>query len=36
MKLRLSSSGCEARPAKGGPPSRREPGDGLGNEAGEA
>ena len=37
MKLRSSSSGCEARPAKGEPArAGSEPGDGLGNEAGEA
>jgi hypothetical protein len=37
MKLRLSSCGCEARPAKGEPArTGSEPGDGLGNEAGEA
>ena len=37
MKLRSSSSGCEARPARGEPArAGSEPGDGLGNEAGEA
>ena len=37
MKLRLSSCGCETRPAKGEPArAGSEPGDGLGNEAGEA
>ncbi|MCJ7440870.1 MAG: hypothetical protein MUO25_04735 [Thermoanaerobaculaceae bacterium] len=37
MKLRSSSRGCEARPAKGEPArAGSEPGDGLGNEAGEA
>jgi len=37
MKLRLSSSGWEARPAKGEPArAGSEPGDGRGNETGEA
>jgi hypothetical protein len=37
MKLRSSSSGCEARPAKGElARAGSEPGDGLGNEAVEA
>ena len=37
MKLRLSSSGCEARPARGEPArAGSEPGDGHGNGAGEA
>jgi hypothetical protein len=37
MKLRLSSSGCEARPARGEPARvGSEPGDGPGNGAGEA
>ncbi len=37
MKFRMSSSGCETRPARGEPVrAGSEPGDGLGNEAGEA
>jgi hypothetical protein len=37
MKLRLSSSGCETRPARGEPArAGSEPGAGLGNGAGEA
>ena len=37
MKPRFSSSGCEARPARGEPArAGSEPGDGLGNETGEA
>ncbi len=37
MKFRSWSSGCESRPARGEPVrAGSEPGDGLGNEAGEA
>jgi len=37
MKLRLSSCGCGTRPAKGEPArAGSEPGDGCGNETGEA
>ena len=37
MKFRLLSSGCETRPARGeSARAGNEPGDGLGNEAGEA
>jgi hypothetical protein len=37
MKFRLSSSGCETRPVRGEPArAGSEPGDGLGNEIGEA
>jgi len=37
MKFRLSSSGCETRPARGEPARvGSEPGDGHGNAAGEA
>jgi hypothetical protein len=37
MKFRSSSSGCETRPARGEPArAGSEPGDGFGNEIGEA
>ena len=37
MKFRLLSSGCKSRPARGEPARvGSEPGDGLGNEVGEA
>ncbi len=37
MKFRLSSSGCEFRPARGEPArAGSEPGDGFGNGIGEA